>query len=110
MIQKSHFTMIPNCMLDNLSMQEIAIYCIIKQHAGEQGESFVSNKTLEKKFKVDHRTISKIYKSLEKKRVIKQTRLKKEGRGKPVKVYSVVDYWEYNTIYHNRVNTPLSVK
>lgn len=47
---------------------------------------------------------------LQKKRVIKQTRLKKEGRGKPVKVYSVVDYWEYNTIYHNRVNTPLSVK
>lgn len=102
--------MIPNCMLDNLSMQEIAIYCIIKQHAGEDGESFVSNKTLEKKFKVDHRTISKIYKSLEKKKIIKQTGFKKMCRGKPVKVYSVIDYWEYNTIYHNRVNTPLSVK
>lgn len=108
MIQKSHFTMIPNCMLDNLSMQEIAVYCIIKQHAGEYGESFVSNKVLEKRFKVDHRTITKIYQSLEKKKLILFKRFQKSLKGKPVKVYSIVDYWEYNSIYHNRATTLLS--
>ena len=108
MIQKSHFTMIPNCMLDNLSMQEIAIYCIIKQHAGEQGESFVSNKSLSEKFKISRNTVTKIYKSLEKKKLIKFKRFQKSLKGKPVSVYSVVNYWEYNNIYHNAPNKTLS--
>ena len=108
MIQKSHFTMIPNCMLDNLSMQEIAVYCIIKQHAGEEGESFVSNKSLSEKFKVNHKTIAKIYQSLEKKKLIVFKRFQKSLKGKPVKVFSVVDYWEYNNMYHNGSYDPLS--
>ena len=108
MLQKNHFTMIPNCMLDNLNMNEIAIYCIIKKHAGENGESFVSNKVLSTRFKVDHRTITKIYKSLEKKKLITFRRFQKSLKGKPVKVFSVVNYWEYNNNYYNGANTPLS--
>ena len=66
MLQKNRepFTMIPNSIIDELSLEELGIYIMVKKHAGAQGESWVSNRTMAKKLKISHNTVAKVYKKL----------------------------------------------
>jgi len=110
---RDNFTQIPNCVIDNLTSQELLVYIMVKKHAGDEGESFVSNKTLEKKLKMSHNTITKVYGSLIKKKVItycgeKQVSTIKGYR--PVKVYKIQNIWDWNTSYYKvSVGTPKQV-
>jgi len=112
---RDNFTQIPNCVIDNLTPQELLVYIMVKKRAGDEGESFVSNKILEKKLKMSHNTITKIYNSLVKKKVIiycgeKQVSTIKGHR--PVKVYRIQNIWDYNTIYYKNkvsVGTPKAI-
>lgn len=94
MLQKNKepFTMILNSIIDELSLEELGVYIMVKKHAGAQGESWVSNKTLEKKFKIDHRKIKAIYESLIRKNLITcagERKVSTNGGMQPVKVYKV---------------------
>lgn len=94
MLQKNKepFTIIPNSIIDELSLEELGVYIMVKKHAGAQGESWVSNKTLEKKFKIGHRKIKVIYASLEKKGLvvcIGERKVGTKGGMQPIKVYKV---------------------
>lgn len=72
MLQKNKepFTMIPNSIIDSLSLEELGVYILVKKHAGAQGESWVSNRTLAKKLKISHNTVAKVYKKLLSKKLV----------------------------------------
>ena len=89
-MKNKNFTMVDNHIIDMLTLKELGVYIMVKKHAGAHGESWVSNKTLEKKLGLCHKTIKKIYQSLVLKRLVECIGKKKvntNGGEQEVSVY-----------------------
>ncbi len=92
-MKNKNFTMVDNHIIDTLTLKELGVYIMVKKHAGAQGESWVSNRTLAKKLELSHNTISKIYKELIKKGLLAcvgKKKVKTSGGEQEVSVYRCV--------------------
>lgn len=92
-MKNKNFTMVDNHIIDMLTLKELGVYIMVKKHAGAQGESWVSNRTLAKKLGLSHNTISKIYKELVKKRLlvcVGKKQVKTSGGEQQVSIYRCV--------------------
>lgn len=92
-MKNKNFTMVDNHIIDMLTLKELGVYIMVKKHAGAHGESWVSNKTLEKKLGICHKTVKKIYQSLILKGLVKcigKKKVKTSGGEQEVDVYRCV--------------------
>jgi predicted transcriptional regulator len=98
-----YFTIIPNWILDNLSIYDAMLYIHIKRIAGENGQCWASMRYLAQKMKV---SLGQIYKSLQNLTelgLIKFVGTKKVKR-RPRNVYQIVDIWKLNVDYYNDIH------
>ena len=98
-----YFTIIPNWILDNLSIYDAMLYIHIKRIAGENGQCWASMRYLAQKMKV---SLGQIYKSLQNLTelgLIKFVGTKKVKR-RPRNVYQIVDIWKLNVDYYKDIH------
>ena len=96
---KKYFTIIPNYIGNHSSAIDQALYFQIKKHCGENGDCFVSKRTLKKKLGVSHRTLNKSFDYLTKMGWIKKIGEKKistESGRQVVSIYKTADIWKMN--------------
>jgi hypothetical protein len=97
---KKYFTIIPNSVVDTAgSLPELALYVIMKRHAGEDGEYYVSKKKLCKKLKISPQKLNQLISRLIDFGLIENTgnkQINTPGGFQYVRAYSVRDIWWCN--------------
>ncbi len=96
---KKYFTMIPNVVIDNTNMTDLAVYVLMKRAAGETGTFCMGQRAMKKKLGVGHSVISKsIARLLEAKFIVFQgfQIVETDGGLQKVKAYTIADVWGEN--------------
>jgi hypothetical protein len=96
---RKYFTMIPNYIANHSTANDQALYLQMKKHAGEDGECFVSEKTLQEKLGIGRYALQTSFKYLLSHNWIKYIGLKDvntAGGVQKVKSYKMVDIWKLN--------------
>lgn len=110
---KKYFTIIPNYIGNHSTANDQALYFQIKKHCGENGECYVSKRTLMKKLGIGHKTLMRSFAYLTENGWIEKIGTKKaltEGGPQTVDVYKTADIWELNFDHYEsqkRVKKPV---
>ncbi len=115
---RKYFTMIPNYIANHSSAIDQALYLQMKKHAGEDGECYVSEKTLMEKLGVGRYALQTSFKYLLSHNWIKYVGLKDintSGGVQKVKSYKIVDIWKLNLEHYEKdkgvlIQTPPKTK
>ena len=102
---RKYFTMIPNYIANHSSANDQALYLQMKKHAGEDGECFVSEKTLIAKLGIGRYALQTSFKYLLSHNWIKYNGLKDintSGGIQKVKSYKIVDIWKLNIEHYEK--------
>jgi len=114
---RKYFTIIPNYIANHSSANDQALYFQIKKHAGDDGECYVSQKTLMEKLDIGDKALKKSFTYLLENNWIKFIGLKDvmtSGGMQKIKSYKVVDIWKMNVNHYESKgvveSTPLTPK
>lgn len=104
---RKYFTIIPNYIANHSTANDQALYFQMKKHAGENGECFVSEKTLKKKLGIGGKALKKSIEYLLSHGWIKNNGIREvqtQGGVQKVKSYKVVDIWKMNNKHYEGVS------
>lgn len=102
---KKYYTMVPNIVVHNSTAFEQSLYLVMKRFAGEHGSCFASPQTLANLMDTSVNTVKKYREKLIAKGWIRKEGKKKSGKtGQFVDEYSIVDLWQLNMEYFNKVS------
>jgi len=110
---KKYFTIIPNYIANHSTANDQALYFQMKKHAGENGECFVSEKTLKIKLGIGKQALKKSIEYLLDHKWIKRIGFRDvqtNGGVQKVASYKIVDIWQINSGHYQGVSktVPLS--
>lgn len=95
-----YFTVVPNWILDNLSVYDAMLYIHIKRIAGENGQCWVSLRYFAQKLNISLGQVHKSIQNLIKLGLIEEAGVKKV-KTRPRKIYRIVDIWERNVDFYS---------
>jgi len=104
---KKYFTIIPNYIANHSTANDQALYFQMKKHAGENGECFVSEKTLKLKLGIGSKALHKSIQYLLTHNWIKENGLREvqtKGGVQQVLNYKIVDIWKLNSEHYKGVS------
>lgn len=102
---RKYFTMIPNYIANHSTANDQALYLQMKKHAGENGECYVSQKTLMTKLGIGDKALRKSFEYLLSHNWVKYIGLKDintAGGVQKVKSYKIVDIWKINLEHYEK--------
>ncbi len=100
---RKYFTIIPNYIANHSTANDQALYFQMKKHAGEDGECYVSEKTLKQKLGIGSVALKASFKYLLDHDWIKYVGYKDvqtSGGIQKIKSYSIVDIWKLNVDHY----------
>ena len=113
---KDFFTIIPNYIANHSTANDQALYLQMKKHAGENGQCYVSEKTLLMKLGIGRTALKKSITYLLNKNWISyigQKKIKTMGGNQYIKNYKINNIWKINTNHYRKgvsETAPLNIK
>lgn len=102
---RKYFTIIPNYIANHSTANDQALYFQMKKHAGEDGECYVSQKTLMEKLGIGDKALKKSFEYLLSHNWIKFSGYKEvqtSGGMQKIKSYRIVDIWKLNVEHYEK--------
>lgn len=102
---RKYFTIIPNYIANHSTANDQALYFQLKKHAGEDGECYVSQKTLMEKLGIGDKALKKSFEYLLSHNWIKFSGYKEvqtSGGMQKIKSYRIVDIWKLNVEHYEK--------
>lgn len=102
---RKYFTIIPNYIANHSTANDQALYFQMKKHAGEDGECYLSQKTLMEKLGIGDKALKKSFEYLLSHNWIKYIGLKDvntSGGIQKIKSYKIVDIWKLNVDHYEK--------
>jgi hypothetical protein len=102
---RKYFTIIPNYIANHSTANDQALYLQMKKHAGEDGECYLSEKTLKAKLGIGGIALKSSFQYLLEKGWIKYVGLKDvntSGGVQKVKSYKIIDIWKINVDHYEK--------
>ncbi len=98
---KKYFTIVPNYILNNADAVVKALYLDIKRAAGENGLSFMTEKTMCRRNGIGEKRLHKALKYLLDHKWIKFVGMT-SAKTRPIKTYKVLDIWKENVDFYSK--------